>query len=857
MPCVFQHSDRSFRCPVLIPLLGLISACSIAAISAEEIDPDQISFVGESAAQADDARGRMPRMYQGRIRPTWSSDGDCFWYRKDLSGDRSQYILVIPARKERREAFDHEKLAVALGQQGVQVDPARLNLGGLHFNLTDGSLSFQIEQQTWTFHPARNRLIRHEEPGTIEMPEDAALREVPFRSSRTGSESSLTVVNRTGHPVKLKWLDRSGKLQDYGQIKSGESRDQHTYAGHVWVVLDRKNELLAAYRAEPQHLTVAVTGRVSRYAGRRTERRPESSSKTPGADSPDGRWSASIHDHNIVLVSRENGVEQRLTADGEAGNEYGRLQWIDQGETLLAWRIHDAARKTVHLIDAYSQSTERAVVRTRDYPLPGDELDAHELNLFRISDGQQLRPDLEPFDFGRPRTRISTDAGSLLVEKVDRGHQRFRVFRVDLASGDVRVVVDEQTKTFLWTQHGPPVAVMTYLNQSDRAIHATERSGWRQLELIDLRTGKVQAITSGEWVVRGIQRIDEEKEQIWFSASGLDEGQDPYLLHFLRVNFNGENLTRLTAGDGTHSIDYSPDRRYLIDSWSRVDNPPQHVLRDAQDGTLICELETADISELTASGWRAPEVFHAPGRDGQTEIWGMICWPDEFDPERKYAVIEDIYAGPHDSHVPKAFSPAKRYRSLIQEGFIVVKIDGMGTANRSKSFHDVCWQNLKDAGFPDRISWMRAAAKRYPALDLSRVGIYGTSAGGQNAAAAVLFHSDFYRVAVASCGCHDNRMDKLSWNEQWMGFPVGPHYLQSSNIENAHRLGGHLMLILGDLDTNVPPESTTRFVQALVEADKDFEFVLIPGMGHSSGGRYGERRRIRFFKDHLLETRGD
>ncbi|MEM7234836.1 MAG: S9 family peptidase, partial [Planctomycetota bacterium] len=317
------------------------------------------------------------------------------------------------------------------------------------------------------------------------------------------------------------------------------------------------------------------------------------------------------------------------------------------------------------------------------------------------------------------------------------------------------------------------------------------------------------------------------------------------------VNFDGTGFVALTDGHGEHSIEYSPDGRYIIDRYSRVDFPPVHELRRVSDGKKMCDLETTDVSELEADGWKPPEVFTAKGRDGTTDIWGFIVRPRNYDPSKKYPIIEDIYAGPHGSHVPKTFRGSEWYRDLTEIGFVVVKIDGMGTANRSKAFHDVCWKNLKDAGFPDRILWMKAAAKTDPGLDISRVGIYGTSAGGQNAAGAVLFHPDFYKVAVASCGCHDNRMDKSSWNEQWMGYPVGDHYSESSNIDNAYRLQGQLLLMVGELDTNVPPESTYRFVDALIRAGKDFDFVLLPNAGHTSGGGYGHRKRIDFFRKHL------
>ena len=278
--------------------------------------------------------------------------------------------------------------------------------------------------------------------------------------------------------------------------------------------------------------------------------------------------------------------------------------------------------------------------------------------------------------------------------------------------------------------------------------------------------------------------------------------------------------------------------------------PPVTVLRDGKDGEIIMELERTQMSELIASGYQVPEVFSSEARDGETDIWGLIYRPVNFDESKSYPIIEAIYAGPHGSHVPKDFRGVPRYANLAEMGFIIVQIDGMGTSNRSKAFHDVCWQNLKDAGFPDRILWMKAAAEKYAYMDTTRVGIYGGSAGGQNSTGALLFHPDFYDVAVSSCGCHDNRMDKASWNEQWMGYPVGPQYSACSNIDNAHRLEGRLMLIVGELDRNVPPESTMRFVDALVKADKDFELIVIPGGGHGMG-RYGNRRMHEFFVNTL------
>jgi len=292
--------------------------------------------------------------------------------------------------------------------------------------------------------------------------------------------------------------------------------------------------------------------------------------------------------------------------------------------------------------------------------------------------------------------------------------------------------------------------------------------------------------------------------------------------------------------------------RYYVDTWSRVDQPPMSELRRTSDQKILLELERGDIQELAKTGWRTPEVFTSLARDGKTDIWGIIIRPTNFDPSKKYPVIEYIYAGPQGSFVPKTFGTQASLQLLAELGFIVVQIDGMGTSNRSKAFHDVAWRNLGDAGFPDRILWHKAVAAKYPYYDISRVGIYGNSAGGQNSLGGMLFHPEFYKVCVSSCGCHDNRMDKIWWNEQWMGWPLGLEYAASSNVDNASKLQGKLLLVVGEMDPNVDPASTMQVVNALIKANKTFDLLVIPGGGHGPGGIYGERKRNDFFVHHLL-----
>ncbi|HEX5107017.1 MAG TPA: DPP IV N-terminal domain-containing protein [Vicinamibacterales bacterium] len=582
--------------------------------------------------------------------------------------------------------------------------------------------------------------------------------------------------------------------------------------------------------------------------------------------SPDGRFEASIRNYNVyvrpVQPSGRSGGDAAassgfsLSSDGSEGNAYTlqSIRWSPDSKKIAAFRRRPGYERLVHLVESSPTDQLQPRHRTLAYRKPGDVVDFDQPVVFDIGTRAALAGDVSLFPNPYENTRLAwrNDSRAVTFEYNQRGHQAYRVLEIDAMTGRTRTLIEETQKTFVeysGKRHRYDVA------DGKEIVWASERDGWNHLYLYDGTTGVVKnQITKGPWVVRGVDRVDEQARQIWFRASGMTPGQDPYLVKYYRVNFDGTGLTAFTPEDGQHGApQYSPDRRYYVDTWSRVDLPPRTVLKRTSDQSVVMPLETADITDLLATGWRLPEVFTAKGRDGVTDIWGIIIRPTNFDPAHSYPVVENIYAGPQDSFVPKTFGTQGGMQSLAELGFIVVQIDGMGTSNRSKAFHDVAWQNLGDAGFPDRILWHRAVAATYPRnYDITRVGIYGTSAGGQNSAGALLFHPEFYTVAYSNSGCHDNRMDKIWWNEQWMGWPLGPHYAASSNVEHASRLKGRLMLVVPELDTNVDPSSTLQLANALVRANKTFELVFVPGASHGAGGPFTTRKRNDWFVKHLL-----
>ena len=570
--------------------------------------------------------------------------------------------------------------------------------------------------------------------------------------------------------------------------------------------------------------------------------------------SPDGKRQAYIKNDNVYVSDRDGRHERALSNDGTAGNYYSSwLKWSPDGKYVCANKIRPAQKRYVYYVESSPKSQLQPILHQQEYAKPGDELRFKVPCIFNVETGQAVIPSTELFDrqYDLYGPEWKEDGKAVTFEYNERGHKTYRVLELDAETGKVRTLVEESSPTFVNYSR----MFRHVLKGGKEMIWMSERDNWNHLYMIDMEKGKVaRQITKGDWVVRRVLKVDEDNQVIYFTASGVNPKEDPYHVHYYKINMDGKEMTCLTPEEGNHSAVFNEDFTLLVDKYSTVEQAPVTVLRTPQ-GEKAEErtLAQADLSKIKSAGWSAPEIFTAPGRDGVTPMWGIIQRPTNFDPQKKYPVIEYIYSGPGDAYTPKSFLPYNGYTTALAElGFIVVQLDAMGTSYRGKKFEEVCYKNLKDAGFPDRIQWIKAAAEKYPYMDSTRVGIYGCSAGGQEALAAVLFHPEFYKASYSSCGCHDNRMDKIWWNEQWMGYPVDSSYIACSNVENAHRLTRPLMLVVGEMDDNVDPASTMQVVDALIKANKDFELVVLPGVRHSMGESDGEHKRFDFFVKELM-----
>ena len=718
--------------------------------------------------------------------PTW--DGDLFWYRVSVTGG-GRFVLVDAGAKTKVPAFDHARLADGISKAAEgKYEAITLPFMTFRFTPNRGAITFEAKGSNW--------------------------------------RCSLTDYVCLRLPAGEAPIGRRTPEADESAPDSMEDG----------VMLDAPQVGLRSGGAPGLEASVK--------------------------ESPDRKFEALIQNFNVYLRPKGQTAGSFLSTDGSEGNYYTArsITWSPDGKYLVAYRTKPGYRREVHYVESSPSDQLQPKHTSIVYAKPGDTLDLSTPVVFDIAakSAREVENSQFPNPYGITQPVWRKSGGAFTFEYNQRGHQVYRVIEVAAATGKARTVISEESKSFIEYRPlpgGTPAdtgkIVRHDIDDGGEFVWMSERDGWAQLYLMDGATGRVKnRITKGDWVVRSVEKFDDAKRQVWFGASGVNANEDPYFVHYYRVNYDGSGMVALTEEAGNHRATFSPDMRYYVDEWSTVTEPSRAVLRRTTDPGIAMDLENADASKLVAAGWRAPEVFKAKGRDGTTDIWGVIWWPRGYDAAKKYPVVESIYAGPHGSFVPKTFSAASQ--PLTELGFIVVQIDGMGTNNRSKLFHDVAFQNLKDAGFPDRILWHKAVAAKYPAYDISRVGIFGTSAGGQSAMGALLFHPEFYKSAVANSGCHDNRMDKIWWNELWMGWPIGPQYSASSNVEHAYRLQGDLLLVVPEMDTNVDPASTFQVVNALMTANKKFEMLFVPGGGHGAGGEFGTRLLFDFFVHHLM-----
>ena len=805
-----------------------------------------------------------PRVYRERLEPHWLTNNSQFWYRNDIPGDTREFILVDASKGSREPAFDHAAVARQIGETA---SAGKLPVESLEFGADGATIRLIGAKQTWELNRATGELK------ALNGGDAAATGLTPLefiRPSRNeGEETNLTFENRLDREVTLFWIDTGGTRVRYGSLTPGKQREQHTFAGHSWLITELDGEeSIACFSAEAGNRLAIIDGKSPKPRERRGGRARGPDATT--VPSPDQKIEAFVRDHNLWVRTKEPPVEKQLSFDGTTTNSFRRdavreraigmnydrpdypeslpeVFWSPDSKWLIALKTTVVPEPRVTLIESSPSDQVQPKLQSYPYIKPGGAVPQQEVRLFETATGRRFVVDQTLFtnqwDLGNYRWEPDSSRFTFLFNQ--RGHQLLRVMALDVGEdrkgdthvapdaqlGDknvafpseagaspyragVKILIEERADTFVdYSQK----TYLNFLQQGGEVLWMSERDGWNHLYLFDAQTGALKRqLTRGEWNVRSVERVDEEAGVVWYWAMGLHAGQDPYHRHLCRLEIGAPNsgsthaglessapgagnasVLTLTTADGDHALQWLPDHQFFIATWSRVDQPPVHELRDATTGALLCKLEEADASEITQSGYQFPERFVAKGREAATDIHGIIHRPKDFQPAMKYPVIENIYAGPHDQHRPEDLISRMRYGDQNEHGrslgFIVVSDRRHGhELARARCSRTSAWKKPgKDGGFP-RPHRVDQGRRR----DAGRGWISPASASTavqrrrtERAARGLLHHGDFLPGRLsADCGCHDNRMDKIWWNEAWMGLPDDDSYVKSSNVEDAHKL---------------------------------------------------------------------
>jgi dipeptidyl aminopeptidase/acylaminoacyl peptidase len=732
-----------------------------------------------------------PIMFDGQVTPNWIAGEDSFWYlRRSAEGKR--FVLVDIARRQKAPAFDHDRLASALTRaSGATIKPERLPFDSFRLDAKRQQIRFVINRANWMCH-----LV------TYECGEEA-------RPPARAPEASYFAGFGLGPGL----------------------RDSMAVA------------------------------------------------------SPDGKWEVVLRDFNLVLRNTATGEETRLTEDGSVDNDYSyspsspTLQlrlgaskirippsayWSPDSSRFVGYRLDMRKSPRLTLVQSARGKESFPFAYSYHAPVAGNPDVAKVIPVaFDVAQKKGIAVKTEPLEWlwteaGPFRPQWSKDSSRVWFVDATRGFKQVRLREIDARTGETRTLIDENSARHV----NYNLAFFNWKRlDSGEVVWISERDGWSHLYLYDSQSAALRRqLTEGAWAVREVVGIG--KNRVFFYGSGREPARDPYLQHLYSVDLAGGEPELLTPDPAEHEVSLSPSGAYLVDNYSTINKPWTSVVRDSRDGSVVLELERGDPKPLERIGWTPPEPFEVLAADGKTKLYGVLFRPSRFDRSRKYPVIESVYAFPSRFAAPKGFSSrggssttgAPSSQATAELGFIVVTLDGRGTGLRSREFQDTIYgEHWGDERWEDHVEALRQLARRYPYMDLNRVGIFGHSAGGADAVNAMLLRPDFYKAGVASAGSHAIEVGLALPTEQWAGFPPNGQVFGHSNIALAGRLQGKLLLAHGEVDDNVHPSSTMKLVQALIEANKDFEFLILPNDRHSLGSNlYLIRRRWDFFVKHLL-----
>ena len=638
--------------------------------------------------------------------------------------------------------------------------------------------------------------------------------------------------------------------------------------------LTEDDNIIATIKGE--RFQVGIDNKVEKLENFSLEESPEAGT------SPDGKWLIFVKEENLYLRNLETEEETQLTFDGEKGNGYGRelpnlrdmidqqtnepkqdleIAWSPDSNYVFTYRLDYRGSTVLPVIQSSPPDNAKPKLFNPVYPCAGDDnLPQVYIYLIEVKKKNCRQVDEDPMPVTYNGCSIyfvewfDRASEKYYYPIISRGDLGFKIKELDLKTGKSKLLLEQKSDRRLLND-------FKYLDKLNKLLIRCDNDGWPHLYLYDLSTGEFECqLTEGDYGVSEVKYVDEKNKAVYFSAYGKEDC-NPYYELLYRVNFDGTGLELLTPEKQFHQISFSSGKKYFIDIQSTVTDPEKYFLRKTSNGEAVLKLKELDISKFTEIGWTPVEEFIAKARDGKTDIYCNIHRPSNFDPNKKYPVIESIYAGPFSYFVSKSFNgnsslyPAYQgyYAQVFAElGFIVVMIDGLGTSCRGNKFQDYSYKKVQDSGVPDRIAAMKQMKDKYPYMDLNKVGVCGGSLGGYDTVNAMLIAPDFYKVGIATAGCHDFTLDKAGYHEQYIGYPLGDYYEKSSNATRVDKLEGKLFIAHGEIDDNVPVHNTMSLVKALIDANKDFDMMILPNVSHNVWNNYFLRKMWDYFVTHLL-----
>lgn len=784
-------------------------------------------------------------LYDMTVSPQYIRGSNKFWYEWETR-DGSRWYMVDPDRRTKSEIFDRDALAAELTR--ITKDPwdgQNLPIRGIDF-VDDNTLRFEVrgsQEVEVEVEVDENDMEEGEEPETKTEPE-------MFYFEWTISTQTLRQLEGPEEPANHpSWANVSPDGQT--------------------IVFAQNHNLYMIDSAQYQAVLDARQGK-------------------DGDEAEEAEEEIAL-DSIPLTTDGEPYFTFGARASGSGVNDVDKEErWAEKSRPNLSWS-KDSRKFTVSRADnrdvdflfvIHNTGHDRPELESYKYVMPGEDdagithltvydLDAMEMSEVATADHAQ-GPSLSvindqiyryPQDEGPFQSQWASDDPNVIwYMRTSRDLHRVDLIQHDLSTGTETMLVEEEMNVYIDTQ------TPTLLDDGG-FIWWSERDGWGHLYRYDAEGNQVARLTSGPWHVSGVVRVDEDRGQVFFTANAREEGIDPYYTHLYRVNLDGSGLTQISEGDFDNRASMPEDASYVVHSFSRVDVTPKSVLRD-RNGDVLMELEEADMSRMMEAGYQFPETFQFEAADGITDIYGVMYKPFDFDEEKVYPIIQYVYPGPQTESVSKFWSTNSTEQAIANLGFIVVTLGNRGGhPDRSKWYHTYSYGNLRDYGLADKVAGIQQLADRHDFIDRERVGIYGHSGGGFMSTAALLNYPEVFDVAVSSAGNHDNQIYNRWWSEKHHGVKevvddegdTTWEYDIDSNIELAPYLKGKLLLTTGDVDNNVHPANTIRMAEALIEANKRFDFFIYPGQRHGYGsmGNYWFWQRAEYFARHLLgDSRG-